>query len=335
MAVTEVEAIAGPSHVSQQTQLRYLEVKMREKNAEQSNDAAALAQSTVSASQPGARPETHAVYASDSMPVTGFDGNTHISVGLMDTLSSLQGRQGEGANAPPAAQEPVSLSTPLTNGRDQGLRTEANARTASRFVNSLTSVLHFVHTGDIEKAQQRIGALQGEMDAIFGARTESGGKEVDNKGLGVQSADGGDKYQLQKDFSAMMNAVRVGDLDGARSALVTYQKHSQAVKGQGGHIDSHFVSALQSLLQAVQMGNATNARAAAQSLLVTDLQSVLKAAESNAMANGVTGGKQDQGQVIIGPKPAGSEPLGGGEPGNATPAGKPAAAPEMTRRSQS
>jgi hypothetical protein len=151
--------------------------------------------------------------------------------------------------------------------------------------------------GEVNKAQQQAAALQSDLQSML-ANGEKDIKQSEGANNGA-AADGSVKYELQKDLTAMMNAVRVGDLNGARSALETYEKHAHALKGQGAPAGSQFVSALQTLLQAVQVGNTSTARSAAQSLFVSDLQKLLRAASESASGNGA----KNLTDAIIGPKP--------------------------------
>lgn len=211
--------------------------------------------------------------------MTGYDAGSRLKSDLANMLGVLQGQVDE-RSPPTSADDTVQQG--VERGRD----------TASGLARSLTSLLHFVHSGDVDSARNQAASLQDDLGALL-ARDEKDSKYSENgDGSGVN--DNSIRYQLQKDLSAMMNAVRVGDLNGARVALQTYENHEKALSQQGANVGSHFITALQTLLQAVQTGNASSARTAAQALFVSDLQALLRAASSNS---GVVAENKDAAQA--------------------------------------
>jgi hypothetical protein len=267
MAVPEVEAIGSLSQTNSQ-QLRYLELKYREKGGE-CPEAQGL---------PPSGQKAQAVQGASnvkSLPITGYDSSSRLKSDLSQMLGLLQGygQQGEANLADLSGASPREATSSLAK--------------------SLISLLHFVHSGDVGKAQEQAAALQGDLQSML-ADGEKDIKQSGGSNSGAPS-DGAVKYQLQKDLMAMMNAVRVGDLSGAKSALEMYEQHVQTLKEQGGHAGAQFVSALQTLLHAVQLGNTSTARTAAQALFVSDLQALLRAASGND--------QKDPTDAIVGPKP--------------------------------
>ena len=271
MAVPEIEALGGASHANSQ-QLRYLELKLREKGGEQPNEQLQAQNSSPSGQKAQVVQGASNV---ENQPITGYDSTSRLKSDLSQMLSLLHGGS--------------LLERPGLAAAKGG----EGAQAASGLANSLTSLLHFVHSGDVDKAQQQAAALQGDLESML-ADGEKDIKQAQGSNGGAAN-DGSAKYELQKDLTAMMNAVRVGDLNGAKLALETYERHAQALKGQGGHTGTQFVSALQTLLQAVQLGNTSTARNAAQALFVSDLQTLLRAASGNE--------PKDPTDAIIGPKP--------------------------------
>jgi hypothetical protein len=268
MPVQEVDAVGSMSNTASH-QLRYLELRFKEKSASEAGGA--MAQSAVQAAAVlgPARPAS----PGGVQPVTGYDTGNHLRADLTRMLDVLQRPAGEEAQTASAGQT-----------GQEGEQSSA----ASGLANSLTSLLHFVHSGDVENARKQAASLQNDLASML----ESGEKDIKDS----ESQNGGSsdvsalKHQLQKDLAAMMNAVRVGDLNGARAALETYESHEKTLKQQGGGASSQFVSALQTLLQAVQTGDASSARAAAQALFVSDLQALLRAASpASGASNDETG----------------------------------------------
>jgi ribosomal protein S20 len=123
-----------------------------------------------------------------------------------------------------------------------------------------------VQSGNVTAAQQALATVQADSQNLRALAGSSAGHG------------GGNPYQstMKTDLSGLMAAAQSGDMGGAQQALQQYQQDQQALiagnptgtpgASAGGDKQNSFLNDLQSLIGAVQSGDAGGAKTAAAAL---------------------------------------------------------------------